>query len=62
MDYEQLLNDYMNRHNDTKEIKISRWEEKCNVIVVYYYRGDNTYTNEYEITLFDLITFVYSKI
>lgn len=62
MDYYKLLTDYMNK-DSVNEYEILNWEDRGSTIEITYKYGEWEYSSERKcISLFDLLTFVYSKI
>lgn len=57
----KLIVDYMNEIYSPNSIEINNWEEKfTSIIVSFNYVGD-THRDKLEITLFELVSFIYNK-
>jgi len=62
MDYFKLLNDYLNFTGVYDDCEVINFENRGTYIEVYYSYDSGVYKSEKDIELFDLLTFVYSKI
>lgn len=63
MDYHKLLEDYLNKDNYRhQDHTVISFEDKGDRVKVYYRYDENTTQSDQTIYLFDLLTFVYSKL
>jgi len=62
MDYYKLLTDYLNFTGAYDDYEVLNFENRGTYIEVYYSYRVGDHKSEKNIELFDLLTFVYSKI
>ncbi len=63
MDYYKLLNDYLNRDRDLdNQYEVAYWDDRGSCIEVTYRHTEWESSERMNISLFDLLTFVYSKL
>lgn len=62
MDYYKLLTDYLNFEGAYDDYNVVSYENRGTYIEVYYSYNVGDYNSDKKIDLFDLLTFVYSKI
>jgi len=64
MDYYKLLSDYLNATGKYENYEVLTFQDEITHIHVYYQFGKTSkkVQNDKEISLFELLTFVYSKI
>ncbi|MEK6879626.1 MAG: hypothetical protein AABY22_08470 [Nanoarchaeota archaeon] len=62
MDYNKLLKDYLTEIESFTDVKVTDWTDRAEHVQIDFIHNENMQERRYAVSIFDLTTFVYSKI